>query len=123
MLWPCGCLLCQGGQQSCCCSSTLHNSCSLISKTLPSLEKVSPFGCSKSALSGDVTAPWLKVMRVLWQVETARSGLTWWSVLQLLLVLLPLVGLLLVPQPGCPTAQLQCPHLARKGEFSSSTIM
>ena len=37
-------------------------------------------------------------MRVLWQVETARSsGLTWWSLLQLLLVLLPLAGLLLVP--------------------------
>ena len=35
---------------------------------------------------------------MLWQVETARSsGLTWWSLLQLLLVLLPLAGLLLVP--------------------------
>ena len=37
-------------------------------------------------------------MRVLWQVESARSGgLIWWSLLQLLLVLLPLAGLLLVP--------------------------
>lgn len=43
MLWHVGCLLCQGRTTEL--LLLFHNFAVLISKTLPSLEKVSPFGC------------------------------------------------------------------------------
>ena len=83
--------------QSSCRSSTALLS-QLLGHRLPRESFILHWLPLRSAYFGDASFHGRRVMRVLWQVGTARSSaLMWWSILQLLLVLMPLAGLLLVP--------------------------